>query len=456
MATDKNIVQSTVPSLDSYTTGALIVTNLLVALVVVNALLGLAFFMLDVATTHQEAVRGGGVSSGRSLFNPDGSPTNTGKRTSYQLDWFDYLAYENIEQSYAAEVLDDFYQLAKLGFIYQPWVQFSEPPFQGKRVTVDVDDKGFPIRRTINPPNAQDLPTIRIFTLGGSTTFGYNVSDEHTWPSHLSSILNDQARRIGLNAYIEVINYGRGFYYPSQETALATDLTKLVHRPHLMIFMDGGNPGVDEDVPWFTEKLGRQMEDLQFARSAAIVDQLKWVPMVRLALAIQHRLLDTKTDAQQLKRAPYTGNPVELLTNRFLQNREISKAVLNYYDVKSLFFLQPDATYNYSLRLYRRPLPESALLNRKERAEFYEHDSLPKGAILLSNLFELWGTDRKAIVDDCHYSPHFNRFLAEHVASHIDLESLLLHPNKNNGLAPTGFPRMASNTSHTSNRQLVQ
>lgn len=60
MATDKNLVQSTVPSLDSYTTGALIVTNLLVALVVVNALLGLAFFMLDVATTHQEAVRGGG------------------------------------------------------------------------------------------------------------------------------------------------------------------------------------------------------------------------------------------------------------------------------------------------------------------------------------------------------------------------------------------------------------
>ncbi len=420
-----------------YLASALVVTNLLVALLAVNILLGLIFFVLD-TMDEQEAVRQTEGSPGKPLFNQDGSPTSTRKRTPYQTRWFDYSAYEDIGDIYAAEVLDDFYQLTMLGFVYQPWVQFSEPPFQGKRVNIDVDEKGFPARRTINVPHSQGLPVIRIFVLGGSTTFGYNVSDEHTWPSQLSRILNEHAYREGLRAQVEVSNYGRGFYYPSQETALAVDLLRLGYRPDLVIFMDGVNTGTPEDFPWFTQEFSRRFDYRQFARN--IADQLRWVPIVRLAYVMRHQLFDTNTDTQLSNPTP------EILVNRFLQNREISKTILDYYAVPSLFFIQPDAIFNYPLHLYRFPLPESALRSRKERVEFYNDARTRKGAIVLSNLFELWGADRKAIVDECHYSPNFNRFLAEHVARHIDLKSLL-HVDKSHTPAPTGVPRVLSRTS---------
>jgi hypothetical protein len=37
----------------------------------------------------------------------------------------------------------------------------------------------------------------------------------------------------------------------------------------------------------------------------------------------------------------------------------------------------------------------------------------------------LWGRDKKAIIDDVHYSPKFNQFLAQHVADQIDFGSLV-------------------------------
>jgi hypothetical protein len=45
---------------------------------------------------------------------------------------------------YVGRVLDEFYDLEQEGFVYQPWVQFSEPPFAGRFVNVDVDERGFP------------------------------------------------------------------------------------------------------------------------------------------------------------------------------------------------------------------------------------------------------------------------------------------------------------------------
>jgi hypothetical protein len=143
------------------------------------------------------------------LFEPTGAPIENGKRTHYQKTWFDYSAYEGIaDQAYAGTVLDDFTGMEKLGFIYQPWVQFSEAPYEGKLVHVDIDAHELPLRRTEN--RSPEKATLRrILVLGGSTTFGYNVSDEHTWPSHLSAVLNERAARLGLELRIEVANYGR-------------------------------------------------------------------------------------------------------------------------------------------------------------------------------------------------------------------------------------------------------
>src|SRR5262249_29714696 len=105
-------------------------------------------------------------------------------------------------------------------------------------------------------------PVINIFVFGGSTTFGYHVSDEHTWPSYLSQILNETSE-----VNIKVTNYGRGYFNPSQEAILLADLLKSGHRPSLAIFMDGVNPPHSIDGPSYTEEVAESYKKSHFPPS---------------------------------------------------------------------------------------------------------------------------------------------------------------------------------------------
>lgn len=428
---------------------AIILLNTLVLIVILNVLLGIAFYFKDYIAGKNSTKQ---INKEKKikldkLFNSDGAPLDNGRRSDYQLTWFDYSAYEQIVgERYAGAVLDDFFYLSKLGFIYQPWVQFSEPIFNGKLVNIDLDPKGFPVRRTINPEN-NGSSSIKIFTFGGSTTFGYNVSDEHTWPSQLSIILNKRARSAKLNTQVEVINYGRGYYDTSQELVLLIDLLKVGHRPSLVIFMDGVNLGPDMDVPYFTEKLSRKFHDLQFNsnRRLSFLKNFDWVPLIRLTISLKHRILgkspvlkkrlDSKVGLQQEE------DFIKHVVNRFLTNRKMAGQISELYRTKALFFLQPDATYNYPENLYRVSLTDEYFKSKFRRQKFYGLIKNTKGFVDLTELFVLWGSKRKAIIDDCHYSPSFNHFLAQHVAKYIDLASLATKPIDLDGSNSTGAPR---------------
>jgi hypothetical protein len=208
-----------------------------------------------------------------------------GRRIPYQHEWFDYTAYEGIvDQAYAAAVLEDFNSLERLGWVYQPWVQFSNPPYEGKLVNVDVDSLGFSKRRTRNEEYKVKSSRLRIFTFGGSTTFGYNVSDEHTWPSYLSDVLNSRPEGLGLDVRIEVTNYGRNNYYTTQEVLLLEQLLRRGERPNLVILLDGVNEGWScMDEPWLTDKLRKAMHNLQFTVARPFVEKIDWLPIARLA-----------------------------------------------------------------------------------------------------------------------------------------------------------------------------
>jgi len=82
--------------------------------------------------------------------------------------------------------------------------------------------------------------TFRIFTVGGSTTFGGEAVDDETWPGHLQQIINEKIT----GKKIEVINAGIG----GATTELEYDLIKdklLFFDPDLIIMYDGWN---DSDV----------------------------------------------------------------------------------------------------------------------------------------------------------------------------------------------------------------
>ena len=103
-----------------------------------------------------------------------------------------------------------------------------------------------------------------------------------------------------------------------------------------------------------------------------------------------------------------------------------------------MFILQPDALYNYPLSLHRAPKHFDRPKQRHQREEFYALMQEADGYVDLTDLFEKWG--QKAIVDSGHYSPNFNRFLAEAIASKVDLSQA-----KGDGkpaAVPTGIRRL--------------
>jgi|GEM_PF-1386921 len=417
-----------------YRSFTLICFNVLVLLVLTNFVI----YMGGMVTLGSDAASSIDI-RGAKLFEEDGRPVDNGRRTALAMGWFDYTAYGDYDPAYVGEVLDEFWSLEQKGFFYQPWVQHTEPLFQGELVSIVSDAGGLPIRNTLNPSQDSTKAVIRIYAFGGSTTFGYLVSDEHTWPTYLSRVLNERARAQKLDVQVEVVNYGKGWFAPSQETILLIDLLKSGHRPSLVIFMDGVNswgPGL-EDVPSFTQKAEKGFLRAQHG-FPDLTTCFDWLPLTRIArpvLAALHADRNSTRSEVEEEDNRWIGvmsdeSDVDMIVRRFRYNRKISKSVSNMFGVHTLFILQPDVFYNYPLHLFRPTISDAVkrpLFNEKVRAlrrMFHHKMKEEKDIIYLGDLFHEWGDDRKAIIDSAHYSPAFHRFLAERVADYIDLRKL--------------------------------
>jgi hypothetical protein len=422
----------------AYRNSAVILLNFVVLLLGANLVLGFGYAGLDRLRSMPRQIE---AESG--YFRDDGSPVDTPLRSRYQVRWFDYRAYERVPPEFVSRVLDDFYALSRQGFVYRPWVQFSEPPFSGQLVNIDTDESGFAIRRTSNAA-AAGKPVARIYVFGGSSTFGYNVADEHTWPSHLARILNERARTAGLGRVFHVVNYGRGFYYSTQQAMLVADLLRAGYRPSVVVFMDGINCCPLHDSPRFTEELLEAFDAAQYGRDPSAADllgRLHWIPMVRLSRSLNTRL--SRVAESPAERADATGiewdsTRIRWAVNQFVHSAKATRALCEAYGCEAMFFLQPHPLYRYDLDLYRPDLQAAVAGRATPIAAIYEGVRETGAYVDLSGLFEAWGAGRRAIVDDVHYSPGFNELLASSVADHIDIGNVALFDEVVDRQASTG------------------
>jgi len=202
-------------------------------------------------------------------------------------------------------------------------------------------------------------------------------------------------------------------YTPAQELALLTALVRAGHRPDLAIFMEGVNWGSRKDAPYFTDKLKETFLNSQFEspEQTSVFNRFNWVPMVRLANAVKCSLVQWinagKPKPEKIETDP-PGDYVEIIAQRFDVTRRLIEQTCRSMNIHSLFFLQPDSLYAYNKNLFQRsPLPDDHLRRIEFRKRFYGQLK-PSGYIDLTGLFAEWGTDRKAIIDNVHYSPLFN------------------------------------------------
>lgn len=413
---------------------AIIVLNTLLFLLVVNLVLGAAYWIKDRAATRLPVspVEAEPLSDSGHFYLSGGAVDN-GKRSPSNMLVFDFNAYEKtMSELEISRMLDEFYEESQRGNEYQAWVQYGPRIVKGEFLNIELDQNGIAIRHTPNPPVSDegDLP-IEIFTFGGSTTFGAGVPDKHTWPAYLSQILNERAEASGIDACIRVTNYGRVGYYPTQEMHFLLDVLRGGQRPALVLFMDGVNMGRLDDTPDWTGVFQERWEEAQHVSS-----ELPRIPMVRFANSLHERIRSRSAPPRQ---HPATRFEVSHLVERFKQARQSELVICEQYGIESLFFLQPDAPYNYPARLHRIGERFVTAEARALRERFYREMIKDKGFEDLTGLFAEWG-DRKAIVDGAHYSPNFSKFLAEKVADQIDLHEL---KNRRFGVqTPTGSPRL--------------
>jgi lysophospholipase L1-like esterase len=413
-----------------YRSAALIVFNTILLLIVINLVLFVIFSALDEAKITPDTKS---ALSQSGHFYENGTAVDNGKRTPSNLNVFDYRSFEDsMSELEISEMLDEFYDHSQLGFGYQPWSQYGPRVFSGKYLNVALEPNGLAVRRTINPPQTgTGSKTIKIYAFGGSTTFGSGVPDAHTWPSYLSQILNDRARKENLDIRVEVTNYGRVGFYPTQELHLLQDILRSGQRPELLIFLDGVNLGRDDDTPNLTPSYHRIINEAQLGSDR----QWQWLPMVRAARSITARFHSPAI--------PDAGGPearvqTEQLVERFQQFRSGVLAISDLYGTKPMFFLQPDGHYNYPNHLYGAGKSPSSPRARAEKREFYAAFPKDSGFVDLTGLFAEWG-DRKAIMDAAHYSPNFSKFVAQKIADRIDLSEL--QPAQTDDVRATGTPR---------------
>ncbi len=346
-----------------------------------------------------------GVLSLKHRFLPDPGPI-------WRHGWRPILAvYPGWDKKEIVQLLNEIYFERSIEF--EPLTQFREHPREGKYVT--VDPAGF---RAVKNQGAwpPDAAFTNIFVFGGSTTFGYGVANDQTIASYLQELASTERNRKPVRVY----NFGRGYYFSSQETALFSHLLVSNIVPDIAVFIDGMNDFVYLDGrPEYTDQLtqfmnGRQtpvlLTESATSRAAGFV-------RARLLPVLGHSAVSEPSDPIESR--------LKATIARWLRNKKATEALASSFGVRPVFVWQPSPTYKYNLRYHA----------------FFTGDFAAFGAHSLSRLgYELMNHERvdgtlgadflwlgdiqensveNLYVDLLHYKPDFAREIARNIYGFI-------------------------------------
>ncbi len=295
--------------------------------------------------------------------------------------------------------------------IYEPFTQFTEQEYNGKYL--NIDKKGY--RESSNNYELQKgIHKKNIFMIGGSTTFGYGVKDSNTISSFLQNDLRNRVQE-----EINVYNFGRSFYYSSQERILIQKLIMEKYIPGIVIFIDGLNEFIHKnDEPIYSSTI----------RNSFFSQKKK--PEFNLLSLFNNTSIKRALDYFNKRSSPSTASNYDnnnyfdfkSVYLRFLENKKLTQAVLNTYRINSLFVWQPISSYKYDQKYH--PFSNKGYGIHKYSAEGYKNfNNYLKVHKQDSNF--LWLADmqeketRSLYIDLVHYSPYMNQMIATKIADHL-------------------------------------
>lgn len=307
---------------------------------------------------------------------------------------------------------------ARLGeAVYSPWVEYRQPPQTGRFFTITADNyRGNGRRQDLSAPGA------KVFVFGGSTTFGAAVADGETIPAYLEEVLVQAGKTA------QVFNFGATSWFSTQERIELERLLTAGIRPDVVVFIDGLSDFQSCEVPdrsaWSdrlaqaTLVAARLPLAAELAHRSNLLALSRWVLGDEPAEAPGHGVL-CSSDAD-----------VDKVIRRLDTNHRIIAAMADDLGFKAVFVQQPVPTFHYDNA--KRPVPVNTemLGHHMNSAKGYPRmaEMRTAGRLLDQNtlwLAELEPAEGNAYVDTVHYSPRFNRILAETIGRHILDHSLL-------------------------------
>jgi hypothetical protein len=297
-------------------------------------------------------------------------------------------------------------------FAYEPFTEFRERPRSGAGVNVDAG--GFRAVRD-QRPWPPDPRRFNVFVFGGSTTFGYGVDDADTVASQLQPLLARPGRDIA------VYNFGRGYYYSTQERILFEQLVGAGFVPALAIFIDGLNDFCYErDESAVSPRLAATLE------GSGRDSLMAWLASTALADAVaiaQKHLRESIGKPVDNASADLSNAAVGHVIERYLANKRVIESVSAAYQVTPLFVWQPVPMYKYERRHHLfadRGFFGVTHVRRgyEAMASYVSEHSLGGNFLWLADVQE---HDADPLyIDVVHYSPPFMGRLARLIADRVE------------------------------------
>ena len=280
---------------------------------------------------------------------------------------------------------------------YEPWVGFRERPRRGKYV--NVSDEGFRFSNTTAV--SLDSRQMQVYVFGGSTTFGYGLDDRSTIPARVQSHLD----RLLPRRRVEVVNFGRAYYYSTQELALLVQLLRSGRIPRVALFIDGMNEG--RTAPYYATEMSRMFEVYTYAPWRLLTMAFERTPLVSLAHAVRERRRATSSPDPSWVRAEW------------LRNRQTIQSLAREFGFSAYFFLQPVPGYRNKFAHHKLMTEDGARMFRDAipAMEALETTVDRVTTISLTALLEDYG--KQPFLDDLHYTAEVADAMAARISDGI-------------------------------------
>lgn len=222
-----------------------------------------------------------------------------------------------------------------------PWTGLINRRFASEHLNVDNHGRRATVEASVDHAGQ---PPFRVWAFGGSTLFGWGVSDPYTVPSQLQASLQERLP----GRQVQVTSYGVPWYNSSHEVVLlATELRRAPEAPHAVVFLDGLNDLVHRTHYRTDSPLRFQLDQAWEQRLDDLLAPPPWLrlapsfPLFRAALAFGSSADSTLGGMASDEPEQGLATLIEQAADDYLTNRRVATAICREYGIAPYFILQP-------------------------------------------------------------------------------------------------------------------